>query len=85
MFVDQAAIVGLGGDELGERVLGVADGVGDGGAAEQGHDAAEPEVIAALALAGALARGAAEIGEEAAREIGRGIGELIGVQPAGEP
>ena len=57
-FINQFGIVGLVFDELGDGVIGIADGIIDGRSGDQRHDRAELEAVDAFAFARALACGA---------------------------
>ena len=64
--------------QFGDGVGRITDGIADGRSADEGHDGAKLNIVAALALAGAFANGAAEVVQEAVGELDLGIGKLSG-------
>ena len=74
-LVDQLRVVRLAADELGDLVGRVGDRVAERRAADQGHDRAELHPARPLALAGALADGPAERGQEPARQLDPRVGQ----------
>ena len=77
-LLDELGVVRISLRELGDGVVRIADRVADRRAADERHDRAELHVVAAFAFAGALARGPAEVAEEAVGQLDLRVGELRG-------